>query len=149
MAQRVSDLEESPNFDRDAQEAFEADVRAEQAASRGGYVGDESDYLDQVYGVKQQAKVDKDFAEKELLDQARDDSFPTMSELELLDNVEEAKLIFKDNPDVLEEIAEIESSLPAAPPTRPLRFKDDRLESWDSLKQQLIEERLRAAGGCA
>ncbi len=149
MAQRVSDLEESPNFDRDAQEAFEADVRAEQAASRGGYVGDESDYLDQVYGVKQQAKVDKDFAEKELLDQARDDSFPTMSELELLDNVEEAKLIFKDNPDVLEEIAEIESSLPAAPPTRPLRFKDDRLESWDSLKQQLIEERLRARRAAA
>lgn len=147
MAQRVSDLEESPNFDLDAQEAFEADVRAEQAASRGGYVGDESDYLDQVYGVEQQAKVDKDFAEKELLDQAREDSFPTMSELELLDNVEEAKRIFKDNPDVLEEIAEIEAAIkpaapPAATPTRPLRFKDE-----DS--QQLIEEGLRARRAAA
>jgi len=81
-----------------------------------------------------------------MLDQAREDSFPTMSELELLDNVEEAKRIFKDNPDVLEEIAEIEAALPAAlpaaTPTRPLRFKDE-----DS--QQLIEEGLRARRAAA
>jgi len=106
--QRIRDLEESPGFDLDAQEAFEREVREEQAAARGGFVGDEADYLDQVEAAKDQASRDRQLLEDEMFEQAKRDSYPTMSEREVLENLDEVKRTFKDDPDAMKEIARIE-----------------------------------------
>jgi len=57
------EIEEVPGVDLDAQEAFEREVREEQAAARGGFVGDEADYLEQVDAMKQQAARDRQLLE--------------------------------------------------------------------------------------
>jgi|TARA_R100000458_G_scaffold38784_1_gene36272 polyhydroxyalkanoate synthesis regulator phasin len=108
MTQRARDLEKSPDFDLDAQEAFERGVREEQAAARGGFVGDRADYLDQVEAAKDQASRDRQFFEDEMFEQAKRDSYPTMSEREVLENLDEVKRTFKGDPDAMKEIARIE-----------------------------------------
>lgn len=91
-----------------SQEEFEREVRAEQAAARGGFVGDEADYFEQVDAMKQQAMRDRQLLEDQMLEQAKRDSFPTMSEREVLENLDEVKRTFKDDPEAMKEIARIE-----------------------------------------
>jgi len=108
-----SGMFESPTSASDeAQAAFEREVRAEQAAARGGFVGDEADYFEQVEAMRRQAARDRQILEDEMLDQAKRDSFPTMSEREVLENLDELKRTFKDDPDAMKEIARIERENP-------------------------------------
>lgn len=127
MTEKVRDLEESPDFDLDAQEAFEREVREEQAAARGGFVGDRADYLDQVEAAKDQASRDRQLLDDEMFEQAKRDSFPTMSEREVLENLDEVKRTFKGDPEAMEEIAEaVESRLSVIDEKRDAMMKTSR-----------------------
>ena len=48
------------------------------------------------------------YYKREMLDQAKRDSFPTMSESEVLENLDEVKRTFKGDPEAMKEIARIE-----------------------------------------
>ena len=63
-----------------SQEEFEREVRAEQAAARGGFVGDEADYFKQVDAMKQQARRDRQLLEEKSR-QGRRKKEPEMGDL--------------------------------------------------------------------
>ena len=107
--------------------AWERGVREEQAAARGGFVGDRADYLDQVEAAKDQASRDRQLLDDEMFDQAKRDSFPTMSEREVLENLDELKSTFKDDPEAVKEIAEaVKSRLSVIDEKRDAMMKTSR-----------------------
>ena len=63
-----------------SQEEFEREVRAEQAAARGGFVGDEADYFQQVDAMKRQARKDRQLLEEKSR-QGRRKKEPEMGDL--------------------------------------------------------------------
>ena len=148
--ERLHRIQESPDFDLDAQEAFEREVREEQAAARGGFVGDEADYFEQVDAMKQQAIRDRQFLEDQMLEQAKRDSFPTMSEREVLENLDEVKRTFKDDPEAMKEIARIEREAESRIAEEIARVtrdaaKQSKLSTEEYLYENLSSEALNAA----